>query len=599
MRKLVIVVTSALALSTSVARAGDIVAFGDSQLDTRRLCSLISVGHTACSNGAGVLEYLPQYTQLRFAHALNYAVGGAGSGDGTFDLSAYRIPGVFSQTNSQVTEFLADGRTIAPDDVLVFSALTNNHTRLDADPALTGEQLAMDTLNENLTSLTRLVDAGARNMVVYGGGDVSTIFGAGETAAMIEKQRIFGTLYAEDLPASLRPLAERGVQIRVFDRLTLYPRIAADPQTYGFENGSDQCSTDPACRGASVAEQNKHFLWDIHPTTAGFELLARYIANLLGAQDEIPLQGQLMRQQAQSFSASVVDRLPTTADGIENASPISLYAYYLHSWADGESGVDSAIGGSGRSASSRASGGVVGLDYRAMPGVTLGGAVGKTKGSGRYASGNDTSVDLLQVSAYGSLVQNNWHVTGAVTLGRSDIDVARAGVVDRLMASPDGSTVTATVRGGYMFGAGMLKIGPVGQLDYLHATIDGYTESGDSVLTQSVHAQTFDMLTGSIGIRAEVPVSVGGVRVQPYGEISAAHHFNDGGRVLTTEQTSAPGLPIHTDIAGQGHDTYGRLAVGASVAVAQAAALFTNVGTTVGQDGGNATYASMGLTIRF
>ena len=87
-----------------------------------------------------------------------------------------------------------------------------------------------------------------------------------------------------------------------------------------------------------------------------------------------------------------------------------------------------------------------------------------------------------------------------VGYGRDRNRITRTGVVDDLSASPNGNHVTAGAKGGYLMPLGAARIGPMVALDYARAKVDGYTESGDPVLTLNVSGQSVKSLTGQLGL---------------------------------------------------------------------------------------------------
>src|ERR1700737_3867259 len=595
--------------------AGEIYGFGDSQLDTRRVCALFGSlgafpgGSGACSNGPGVLQLLPKYTGLTFNKANDYAVGGAQTGDGIY----IPVPGApsFPQTNGQVTEFLAVGGHFAPGDTVVLSALTNDFVRLFTNPMLSGAALGQTALAENKASISRLIAAGARSLVVYGGGDVSTIYGYLSTPDQIVRERNFGLTYSTQQASTLAPLAGPGVQIRVFDRLSLYPRIAADPQRYGFINGTEKCSTVSSCACAPTAVQNQHFLWDLHPTTAGFDLFARYTANLLGAQDEIPLQANLLRGASEGFSSSIFARLDafrlqngpgvsygtsyasygaphgaSKAAAPQSQSPWSIYMYGLYTGAGDRGVASSPTGLGGRDTDSDSAGGVVGFDYRFGPGLSAGLAFSYSRPSSSGQNGGQVRATLPQFAGYVSSTHDHWFADAVVTGGPAYLNIDRLGVIDTLHASPMGSVFSASLRSGYLFDVAGAKLGPVGQLTYGRSTIDRYTESGDPVLTDMACKQSVDSLVGSLGVQGRLPFNVGTMRVNSFINLTAEHDFLASSRWIIAEETVALGLPIWTLAGGSSNGVYGKAGGGAAISIGNGLDVFLPPQSPFGRPGG-------------
>ena len=58
---------------------------------------------------------------------------------------------------------------------------------------------------------------------------------------------------------------------------------------------------------------------------------------------------------------------------------------------------------------------------------------------------------------------------------------------------------------------GQSAVGPIAGLSYTFADIQGYTETGDSLLTMMVNAQNVDSLTGNAGLQMRVPFQLWGI----------------------------------------------------------------------------------------
>src|SRR3569832_1980045 len=109
---------------------------------------------------------------------------------------------------------------------------------------------------------------------------------------------------------------------------------------------------------------------------------------------------------------------------------------------------------------------------------------------------------------------------------------------------------------------GLLSAGPIAAVDYAHANVQGYTETGDPVLTLNVSSQSQQSPTGQIGIEARGAIA--GLR--PYAALTAEHEFSGNGGVIHFSQTDAPVIVNSWDV-GRTKGIYGRLSIGAAANV--------------------------------
>jgi outer membrane lipase/esterase len=141
---------------------------------------------------------------------------------------------------------------------------------------------------------------------------------------------------------------------------------------------------------------------------------------------------------------------------------------------------------------------------------------------------------------------------------------------------------------------GPAHFGPIVALDYARAKVDGYTESGDPLLTLNVGNQTAKSLRGQLGL--EVRASLAGIR--PYAEVAAEHEFSGDGHLIQFAQTDAPLIINHWAVS-RDKDTYGRAAFGAAASVWGGASIDAAVTTTAGRHGGQETSVQVGLRASF
>ena len=300
--------------SAQVVQSDTIFGFGDSLLDTRRTCATEfgypNGGYGTCSNGRGVLQWLPDLTNYSFNKANDYAVGFSGTSTEFFVTVQ---PGV----TGQIQEFQADGGQIRPNDLVVLSGATNNSFALFV-PGVTPQLLAQQSLSEQRNNVAALIGLGASNFVVYSSGGAAAVqayaqggFYNGGTPIPVPLSPGAGTyftLYDAGLARMLTPFANSSTRIQIFDQSALREQVIANPTAYGF-SAALSCVADPGCLTAPKAIQNLHYNFDVHPTEAGQLLNARYIANLLGSGSGIAAQGDLASYDAVNWNDAILARL--------------------------------------------------------------------------------------------------------------------------------------------------------------------------------------------------------------------------------------------------------------------------------------------------
>jgi outer membrane lipase/esterase len=70
--------------------------------------------------------------------------------------------------------------------------------------------------------------------------------------------------------------------------------------------------------------------------------------------------------------------------------------------------------------------------------------------------------------------------------------------------------------------------------------VNGYTESGDPVLTLNVCPQTAEALLASAGVQFRIPFMVNGRVIDPYLNLTAEDDLIGNGRIIQFSATSAP-----------------------------------------------------------
>ncbi len=209
------------------------------------------------------------------------------------------------------------------------------------------------------------------------------------------------------------------------------------------------------------------------------------------------------------------------------------------------------------------------------------------------------NLDAFEFAGYASVNYPHWFLDAVATAGHDTYGFDRPGVMnDTIHGATGGTASSAGFKTGYLVDVATVRAGPIAGLNYMQTYLNGYTETGDSLLTQTVSAQTLEALTGSAGVQIRFGNLIPAYRIDPYLNITAEHEFL-GGRNIVTNQTSTPLLPVITPISGIGGITYGQVAAGLSTNLGGDLSGSIQGVATFGRAGGNDYGLSGSLLYRF
>jgi phospholipase/lecithinase/hemolysin len=258
-----------LACLSPAAQAGDItgiVSFGDSLTDTGNLFA--ATGQPASpydqgrfSNGPVWVEYLAN--QLGVAAptpsllgGTDYAWGGASTGDG---LDGYGVP----NTGLQISTYLASNTPTASQLFTLWAGANDFLAFGQTDPSVPVANIGSE--------ITTLANAGGKLFMVPNLPELGDLPGTntlpqGQRDALNQLTLSFNSLLHSELDQLSQSL---GITIYQPDVNGLFQNVLANPAQYGFTN-----VTTSAVGDGDFGAQGYLFWDDIHPTTAGHELIA-------------------------------------------------------------------------------------------------------------------------------------------------------------------------------------------------------------------------------------------------------------------------------------------------------------------------------------
>jgi outer membrane lipase/esterase len=573
-----------------------ITVFGESYADRGNLSCFSAVGFANCpypshnpfpanppSDATQIVPFsykLQQLYGIPNSAAFDYAIAGS---------TAYSAPppaNGLSET-AQINAFINSGGHFGPSDLVAVQFIGNDGLNSALVQNVTHVPTAFDTGNpvvdaqneaaRDTANLQKLVNAGLKTIAWLAPGDVALkpIGQAPSPLATPAFQASFHAYYNaafDALQNDLRPFALSGTRIFLFDLRILEQRLntPAGLAEYGF-----------GCLAATCP--NAAFRPDgLHYTEAGFGLIAKYMQNQIDAPTIVAQQGSLVLATANSFAESTFGHLDAyrnfTAYGAGSA--FNAYAADMRMptkalpavlppekrWsAYGElnytgGNLDGQLFATG--ANYNSFGGTVGAEYLVRPDWKLGGVFSYTQPNVNFATQNaHLKIDALQFGGYSSYTTRNWFADALVAYSRQIIHTDRAGIIDTINGSTNADLFTIAAKAGYLFDVAAVRVGPIGGLNYTHASIGGYTETGDILLTQIVNAQNIDSLAGSAGVQVRMPFTMKGALYSPFVNVTAEHDFLGDGRIITTTQSTTLLLPVMTPVNAT-NQTYGKVVAG-------------------------------------
>ncbi|HVH79521.1 MAG TPA: autotransporter domain-containing protein, partial [Stellaceae bacterium] len=192
-----------------------------------------------------------------------------------------------------------------------------------------------------------------------------------------------------------------------------------------------------------------------------------------------------------------------------------------------------------------------GLDYRIAPYAALGLA-------GSYFTGTvdapNGSVDGSggAISLYGTTTGGGTYIDGFFSGGFNDFTSHRTigvgGVTSTGAASPDGHFVAFGGDIGHpydaMLGSSLVHWGPVGEIRYNHAIVNGYTESGLGSLSATVQQRSVNSFQTGLGFEANTEWQSALGLITPRVRATWQHEFMDTTETALATLAVAPSLPF-------------------------------------------------------
>ncbi len=385
-------------------------------------------------------------------------------------------------------------------------------------------------------------------------------------------------------------LGQAGYRVIPLDTFTLLREIAASPATYGLANvtgtacqppGSSSLACNPASLASPDAGSTYLFADGVHPSGAAHAMLGQYALSVL----EGPRLAAII-----PHSATVTGR--SRADQVAAHVATGPQAAGVRGW--GGLRADHQRYDSGALYDGVAPAALFGIDWSTGNGLVAGGFAGYGRMDADFGGGrggfrqSDTTVGAF-LGWYG---QRAW-VNAQASHTRLDVDIDRdvtlGPTLRRHSATTDGTVNAVGASGGFSFGEGALRHGPVAALLWQEARLDGWSEGNPSSSALLLPDQSRDSLVGSLGWQASYQVDA----VRPYVRATWDKEFEDAPAQATARLQTLPG--VEYAVPGLDFDdAYGTVVLGAKFSLF---GLEADLGAraTVGHAGGSDAGVFLGL----
>lgn len=566
--------------------------FGDSLTDTGHFRpALIQaagpqaavLGRFTTNPGLIWAEYLSDFYGTRAVSAnqggTNYAVGGA--------RVAVDIPnrpgglGPIPSLASQVTSYLtANGGRADPNALYTVWGGANDLFTIRSEA--TAPAIIDAAVRAQIGLVGTLQNAGARYVLVPTIPDLGlTPSSRVQPPALQAQASAITNAYNNALFSGLTTAGLRVIPLNTF---SLFQEVAANPTAFGLANvtgtacqpqvTAQSLTCNPATYVNPSAPDTYAFADGVHPSSAGHEIIGDYAISML----EAPRQIAVLPNSAAMVGRARAERVATRMIGQPAGEGMQWWAdvradFQRYAHGDQYDGVGPALTG--------------GVDFNRGNFV-----YGAFAGFGRNAQdwgmrgGSFDQSDTTLGAHAGWRAGGGWAMA-QVSYTRLDFDTERnvdLGRASRLhRASADGDNLTVGLQGGWEFGDGALRHGPVLAVLSQRIDIDRIAEDQPTLSTSLAYPeQAFDSLIGSAGWQMSVQA---GEHLAPYARVTIDREFEDAPAEAFAQAQSLPGSSAYA-VRGLTFDqSYGTLMFGARTRVL---GLDANVGAslTVGQEGG-------------
>jgi uncharacterized protein with beta-barrel porin domain len=246
------------------------------------------------------------------------------------------------------------------------------------------------------------------------------------------------------------------------------------------------------------------------------------------------------------------------------------------------------------------SGGVLaGAKFYVTPNLTVGPTFGYTRTAADFKQGlGSTDLDSFHLGGFLAYDTSSLFVHAVAAYGWNQFDISRTGFIAPITPTTNGDSAVAAIKAGYLFDLGMARLGPIGGFTYSDSHVNGYSETGDPFLTQTVGSQSLQSAVISGGLRFQPRFAALGPKTDSFLDVTVEKDLRNSTRVLQTVFTLAPGVPIFTPVRPFS-DAYVRIAGGVGYDVAPNARVTVSAEGLVADKGSNGFGVNAGFRFGF
>jgi outer membrane lipase/esterase len=322
-------------------------------------------------------------------------------------------------------------------------------------------------------------------------------------------------------------LAAGNANVIPLDTFHLLNEVIANPSQFGITNTTGTAcqpqitAQSLTCNPTTYVNVNAPYTYlfadGVHPSLAGHEIMGDYAISIL----EAPRQVQLL-----THTTSVINRARAEVVGHEAMARAMVDGDGMRWWANARGdfqryGKGDVYDGAGPSLTG-------GVDWKSGN-LVYGGFAGFGRSSFDWGQrmGEFDQHDATLGGYIGWRSGSAW-VDGQLSYSRVNYDLDRRvelGRAERIHhGSTDGNVLTLGAEGGWEFGSGAFKHGPVIGVLSQRIDVDGFAEDQATLSTSLAYPdQSFDSLIGKLGWQAHVD----GGAVMPYARLTVDREFED------------------------------------------------------------------------
>ena len=545
---------AALALAATAASAHEqpfskTVFFGDSLTDAGYFRPLLPpevqavTGQFTTNPGLVWAQWLAQYYGTSAApegngqSGDNHAAGGARNG--------VDVTGALGFTPSLATQaggyLAANGGRADPDALYTVWGGANDLFAVTSDPA-NAQTIIGGAVAAQVGIIGGLQAAGARYVLVPNIPDLGltpSFRAQGEAAA--GQGTALATNYNQALFATL---AGNGLSVIPVDTFAFLREVAANPAQFGISNvtgtacmpqvTAQSLTCNPFSLVSPDAPQTYLFADGVHPASGAH----RALADLAIAAIEGPRQIAVLPHSAAGNGRNRAARVGAQVAGRGDVEGSRWWTdlrgdFQRYAHGDHYDGAGPAL--------------TVGMDWGGN-GFTYGGFIGYgVQGNDWGARRGNWDQSEASIGGYaGWTGESGAWLNGQLSYTRIDFDIERQVPLGPALrthtGSTDGSNLTLALQGGWDFGDGALRHGPVLGVVAQRIEVDGFAESDPTLSTSLAYLdQEFDSMVGSAGWQLAYTIHD---HLVPYARITVDREFEDeAAQAFARSQSIAGSLP--------------------------------------------------------